>query len=66
MKINKFAVNGKGNAKMPKIQKETPIPNKRFIMVLNAFLSLFLGILAILGMVNNIPVKSKNSKGMMA
>jgi len=65
MKINKFAVNGKGSVKMPKTQKETPIPNARFIMVLNDFLTLFLGIIAILGMLNNIPVKSKNSKGMM-
>lgn len=66
MKMTKFTVNRKGNAKMPKTQKETPIPNATFNMVLNAFLTLFLGILAILGMVNNIPVKSKNSKGMMA
>ena len=66
MKINRFIVNGKGSAKMPKTQKETPIPNATFNMVLNAFLTLFLGIIAILGMLNNIPVKSKNSKGMMA
>ena len=66
MKMTKFTVNRKGSAKMPKTQKETPIPNATFNMVLNAFLTLFLGIIAILGMLNNIPVKSKNSKGMMA
>ncbi|MBA3043649.1 hypothetical protein FP804_00760 [archaeon] len=66
MKITKFIVNWKGSAKMPKTQKETPIPNATFNMVLNASLTLFLGITAILGMLNNMPVKSKNSKGMMA